>query len=109
MHCAHRSNYCIVLSHNMYKYYMFIKIKIPFMLEFIKITLLSNLQFLKIGDRWKIRHILRWQRNLVIKTQKVKPGFEKRICLIKTKGGVEENHTGHMLGFGLTNSCIRST
>lgn len=36
---------------NMYKHYMFIKIKIPFMLVSIKITLLSNLQFLKIGNR----------------------------------------------------------
>lgn len=30
---------------NMYKYYMFIKTKIPFMLVTIKITLLRNLQF----------------------------------------------------------------
>lgn len=36
---------------NMYKHYMFIKIKIPFMLISIKITLLSNLKFLKIGNR----------------------------------------------------------
>lgn len=36
---------------NMYKHYMFIKIKIPFMLISIKITLLSNLKFLKLGNR----------------------------------------------------------
>lgn len=36
---------------NMYKHYMFIKIKVPFMLISIKITLLSNLKFLKLGNR----------------------------------------------------------
>lgn len=36
---------------NMYKHYMFIKIKIPFMLISIKITLLSNLKFFKLGNR----------------------------------------------------------
>lgn len=36
---------------NMYKHYMFIKIKILFMLISIKITLLSNLKFFKLGNR----------------------------------------------------------